>query len=342
VKCVVWDLDETLWHGVLLEGDDVRLRDGVEDLIRTLDSRGILNSIASRNDAEAAGAKLRDFGLDALFVYPQISWGAKSAAVGEVVRSLNIGADAVAFVDDDPFERDEVAASVPGVLCIDAHDIATLAQREEFRPRFVTEDSSRRRAMVQAEIVRARVEETMAPSEFLASLAMTLTLGGAGENDLARVEELTLRTNQLNSTGYTYSYEELDALRKSSSHRLVIAGLDDRYGTYGKIGLALVELHDDHWLIRLLLVSCRVMARGVGSMLLTYILEAAAETLTPVRAEFRRTKRNRPMYIMFKMAGFLEIGGDGEVALLEHDLTTIPARPAYVDVRVDVSGASQA
>jgi len=335
IKCVVWDLDRTLWNGVLLEGDDVRLRDGAEAVLRGLDERGILHSIASRNDLATTETKLRELGIDGFFLYPQISWGAKSAAVAAIARSLNIGTDALAFVDDDPFERDEVAASMPEVLCIDAGELDAMLERPELKPHRITDDSGRRRAMVQAEIARSASEESMAPAEFLASLQMILTISDAGEEDLARVEELTVRTNQLNSTGYTYTHEELDDLRQSAGHRLVVAGLDDRYGTYGKVGLALVELHDDHWLLRVLLISCRVMARGVGPSLLTYVLEEGARTGVPVRAEFIRTDRNRPMYLMFKMAGFREIDRTDDVPLLEHDLSNIVPIPAYVDLRVE-------
>lgn len=334
VKCVVWDLDNTIWDGVLLEGDDVRLRPEVVAAIRTLDERGILHSIASRNDAESARAKLRELGIRDLFVHPQIGWSAKSAAVTEVVRALNIGADAIAFVDDDPFERDEVATAVGGVLCLDASEAASLPSRQEFVPRVVTDDARRRRSMVQAEIERSHAEAEMAPAAFLASLDMRMTIGQAGEDDLLRVEELTQRTSQLNSTGYVYSHDELEAMRCSGRHLLLVAGLDDRYGTYGQIGLALVEQEPDHWRLLLLLVSCRVMARGVGNVLLTHILERAAAAGRPLRADFIRTDRNRPMLVMLRFAGFREIGRRDGIVVLEHDLTEVPSIPAYVDLDV--------
>ena len=113
VKCLVWDLDNTVWDGVLLEGDSVRLRHEVRHVICTLDERGILQSIASRNDYDEAMAKLEELSLAEYFVYAQISWGPKSTSLQNIVQRLNIGADSVAFIDDDPFERDEVAASVP-------------------------------------------------------------------------------------------------------------------------------------------------------------------------------------------------------------------------------------
>src|SRR5579863_9689303 len=84
IKCVVWDLDNTLWDGVLLEDEQVSLRPGVLEVIKTLDSRGILHSIASKNDRAAAMNKLAEFGLSEYFLYPQINWNSKAASVREI------------------------------------------------------------------------------------------------------------------------------------------------------------------------------------------------------------------------------------------------------------------
>jgi FkbH-like protein len=334
VKCVVWDLDHTLWEGVLLEGDEVSIRPGIVDVIETLDQRGILHSIASRNDYDKAMAKLTDFGLEKYFLFPQISWGPKSVSVGTIAKNLNIAADSLAFIDDDPFERDEVAAGVPDVLCIDAEDALTLPDLPELQPRFVSEDTRQRRSMYQAEIRREQAAEGMAPEQFLRSLGMVFTISEASERDLARVEELAVRTNQLNSTGITFSFSELQAFRQSPDHLLLVAGLEDRYGSYGKVGIALIERTDNAWLLRLLLMSCRVMSRGVGKAVLSYILQQAATEQKPVLADFVRTPRNRAMYLTFKLAGFKEVERDGQLARLEHDLSVIDPFPDFVEVRV--------
>ncbi|MFL6125195.1 HAD-IIIC family phosphatase, partial [Actinophytocola sp.] len=88
IKCVVWDLDDTLWDGILLEDPAVAVREDVVKLLHTLDERGILNSVASRNDHDLAMRRLAEAGLDEMFLYPRISWGPKSAAVAEVARLL--------------------------------------------------------------------------------------------------------------------------------------------------------------------------------------------------------------------------------------------------------------
>jgi len=339
IKCLVWDLDNTVWDGILLEDPQVTLRPEVAGILKGLDDRGILHSIASRNDRELALAKLRELGLDEYFLYPQINWNSKAASVAQIAADINIGLDAVAFVDDQPFEREEVAFSHPQVLCLDSAELGGILDLPEMMPRFLTEDSRQRRLMYLADIDRNRAEgEYVGPKEeFLAGLRMIFTLAPAREEDLKRAEELTVRTHQLNTTGYTYSYEELDAFRRSPRHQLLIASLEDRYGTYGKIGLALVERDPEVWSVKLLLMSCRVMSKGVGTIMINHILAEAKRAGARLRAEFVSNDRNRMMYVTYKFAGFKEVerrGPQGEVAVLENDLSHIQPLPSYVDVRI--------
>ncbi|MGB8943535.1 MAG: HAD-IIIC family phosphatase [Streptomyces sp.] len=336
VKCVVWDLDNTVWDGVLLEDGDVTLRPGVVDVIRTLDERGILHSIASRNDHDAAMAKLEELGIAEYFLYPQINWGNKSDSLRTVAETINIGIDTLAFVDDQPFERDEVRFAHEQVLTIDALDVAGIPALARMQPRFVTADSRERRHLYRADARRKQAEDTHhgTDEEFLASLGMRFTIEPAQERDLQRAEELTVRTNQLNATGYTYAYEELDAFRRSPDHDLLVAGLEDRYGTYGKIGLALVERGDGVRTVKLLLMSCRVMSRGVGSVLLRHLIAEAHGAGEKLRAEFVPTSRNRTMFVTYKFAGFREVEKRGEVSVLEHDGTQLQGFPPYMDVTV--------
>jgi FkbH-like protein len=334
VKCVVWDLDDTIWDGTLLEDDSVTLRPGIPELLDALDQRGILHSIASRNHHDTAMARLTELGLDHYFLHPQINWNAKSASVREVARALNIGLDTLAFIDDQPFERAEVEAALPQVLCLDAAAVATILDSPRFTPAFVTEDARQRRAMMQASMARDAAEAGFeGPSvEFLASLGMRVTIGPARPDDLRRAEELTLRTNQLNTTGYTYSHAELAELSRSPDHLVLMAGLDDRFGTYGRIGLAVLTRSPEVWSIRLLLMSCRVMARGVGSIFLGHIMRAAREAGVRLQAEFITNDRNRMMLITYRLAGFRTVAEDGAHLLFEHDLERVPEVPDYVTV----------
>ena len=110
LKCVIWDLDDTLWRGTLIENDALRPVPQRFALLRELDGRGVLQSVASRGDQERAEQRLRAYGLFDLLVWPQIGWRDKSEAVGDIVSALGFDPRTVAFVDNDPFERAEFRA----------------------------------------------------------------------------------------------------------------------------------------------------------------------------------------------------------------------------------------
>ncbi len=340
IKCLVWDLDHTVWNGVLLEGDALTVRPGVREAMETLDQRGILQSIASKNEHGAAWAQLERFGLAHYFLHPQISWEPKSASLRRIAERLNIGIDTFAFVDDQVFERDEVAFSIPEVRTYDAADVTTLVGQPDFTPVSVTEDARRRREMYQADIVRQEEESAFKGTNdaFLSTLAMTLSVAPAGAADLQRVEELVARTNQLNTTGKVYSFAELEALRVSPEHRLVVAELTDKHGSYGKIGVVLLHCADTTWTIKLLLMSCRVMSRGVGGALITLLRREARTAGVRLLADFRATERNRMMYITYKFAGFSEVNEADGLALLEADLERIPELPSYLEITSTLGG----
>ncbi|GAA6624126.1 HAD-IIIC family phosphatase [Scytonema sp. NUACC26] len=336
IKCVVWDLDNTIWDSVLLEDERVYLRSQVVDIIKILDSRGILQSIASKNDNARAMAQLQEFGLHEYFLYPQINWNSKSSSIQEIGKSLNLGIDTFAFIDDQLFELEEVNFSLTGILCINTADLAHLLDMPEMNPRFITEDSKLRRLMYISDRERNNSEKEFVGTqeEFLATLNMAFTISDAKEEDLQRAEELTVRTNQLNTTGYTYSYDELNQFRQSDKHKLLIASLDDKYGSYGKIGLALVECQELVWTVKLLLMSCRVMSRGVGTIMLNYIMTLAKKNNVRLRSEFVSNNRNRMMYVSYKFAGFQETEKKGDLLILENELTRIQPIPKYVKVKI--------
>ena len=337
IKCVVWDLDETLWHGVLTEDTGVELKPGIVEILETLDKKGILLSIASKNNFEDAMARLKAFNIDRFFLYPEINWGPKSESIGQIQKHLNFAIDTFLFIDDQAFERDEVRSVHQQVLTVDALDYEGLPELDCCNPRFITEDSNRRRRMYMDDISRKVEEESFnGPSEaFLASLKMEFVISKAKEDDLKRAEELTVRTNQLNATGKTYDYDELSHFRKSEDHLLLVCELTDRYGSYGKIGLALIEKSASTWHLKLLLMSCRVMSRGVGTVLMSYILQEAKKAGVRFLADFKKTDRNRMMYVSYKFANFTEIETDEDgFIVFENDLSVIQKFPPYITIEV--------
>lgn len=332
VKCLVWDLDNTVWDGVLLEGDRLHLRPGVLDTIRALDRRGILHSVASRNDPDQARLQLQQFGLWDWFLAPRIGWGPKSAAVEAIRKALNLGMEAMAFVDDQAYELAEVGFCHPQVLCLEAARVGEIPDMPEFQPLYVTAEAGRRRHLYRLDLER-QAEEGRFPGpreDFLAGLGMVFTLAAASRQDLERAEELTVRTHQLNTTGQTYSLEELDAFRTSPGHLVLVAGLEDRFGPYGQIGLALVDCGSEAWTVQLLLMSCRVAGRGVGTIMLHRLMEAAFRRGLPIRAWFRPTGRNQAMLTTYRFAGFREVARQGDLQILQARPGPVPPPPHYV------------
>lgn len=336
VKCVIWDLDDTLWQGVLAEGDTLVLTDLVKRTILEFDARGILQSIASRNNHCAAWQQLKAFGLDQYFLHPQINWGNKSESLQIIIDALGIGADSVVMIDDQPFERDEVKFRFPEVRVVDAARICDLLDSPDFRPICDTTESRQRRRIYQADIQRQQDEHAFGGprQDFLAMLGMSMLIRHATGDDLQRAEELTHRTNQLNATGTIFSRSELEALLLSDDHDLLVAELQDRYGPSGVIGFSLIQREASDWLIRMLLMSCRVLSRGTGGIFLSHILQRAAHHKVCLRAEFVPTDRNRIMYLTYKFCGFVEDGERDGVILLKHELEKIRPFPPYVDVYV--------
>jgi FkbH-like protein len=245
-----------------------------------------------------------------------------------------IGLDTFAFVDDQAFERDEVRHFLPAVTTIDAADIGGLLDLPRMQPRFITEESRMRRRMYQADIHRQQREEEFAGTkeEFLATLGMHLTIREACEADLRRAEELTIRTHQLNTTGRPYSYDTLSKRLGSPGHLVLVAELEDRYGASGTIGLVLIERQPEIWRVKLLIMSCRVLTRGIGGAVISYILQSARRCGVTVRADFVATGRNRMMYAMYKFHGFREVGEDDGLIVLAHDLERVLPCPPYLRI----------
>lgn len=341
IKCVIWDLDNTIWEGICLEDPRVTLRPGIEDVLREIGERGIVQSIASKNEEDALGF-VEKFGLKEYFVYPHVNWDPKEDNIRRIAEILNIGLDSVAFVDDNPFERESVEAMVPGVRTYDAADYMKLLDLPEMQLQYDTPEARARGRMYVDEAVRKEIEGQEERKEaFLMSLGMEAAPRLAGEGDLARICELVTRTNQFNSTGIRYSDSEVEEFFRSEDHRFHVVSLVDKYGDYGRCGVALIRDGKDEWNLEILLVSCRVAGRGLGSAFLAYLTEsAAAAGKKRFRAKYIKTDRNRQIGLLYKILGFSKNRdmSDDTSSVFEYDLGDGPiARPEWI--RIDMQGA---
>ena len=298
-KCVVWDLDNTIWQGVLVEDglDKLRLEPKAVATIIELDRRGILQSVASKNTDDAAREALRHFGLDQYLLYPQINWGPKSASLSAIADALNIGLDTFVFVDDQPFERAEVSVAHPGVTVIDAAELDDLLSRPMFAVP-VTAESRRRRSMYQEEQTRDVAQLGSADTffDFLRSCGLHLSVRAIEGATVARVKELAQRTNQLNYAGRRLSDADLAALLQPGASRVgLILSVRDRFGDYGAIGFAVVDRAT--FSVDNFFMSCRVQRKTVEHAFFAGLqAHAHAGGVETIRIAYQSTARNTPAW----------------------------------------------
>ena len=308
VKCVVWDLDNTVWDGTLIETDDpkrLNLKTGVLETIQELDRRGIIQSIASKNDMEVAWPVVEDLGIAEYFLYPQIHWNAKSGSIEQIAKSLNIGIDSLALIDDSIFERQQVKSQLPQVRVYDVSELANLMQLPEFSV-MVTEESKNRRFMYQAEEKRNTMmsQGKQGTVEFLKKCHLTIQLfAPETEEQIMRCYELVVRTNQLNMSGKKYSVEEFKEVLYRPNHKNFAFSCHDDFGEYGIVGFGQYYIEQEKLVFTEFAMSCRVAGKYVESALFTSLLQI--ENCKIGKFEILITKKNSLLRNTLKEIGFL-------------------------------------
>ncbi|MCA9913437.1 MAG: HAD-IIIC family phosphatase, partial [Anaerolineae bacterium] len=189
IKCVAWDLDNTLWHGVIGDAgpDGVTVNEQMVHLVREFDRRGILQTIASKNNYETAWPKIVSMGLADYFLYPAINWSPKSQNLKQIASELNINIDTFAFVDDSEFERHEVSSVLPQVRVFDPLQGPEFANHPEFDLPVSSESSSRRLSYL-AESKRRQISQSFRGDydRFLKSCGMSMTIRKPGRQEQPR------------------------------------------------------------------------------------------------------------------------------------------------------------
>ncbi len=336
-KCVAWDLDNTIWEGTLIEDGPgkIKLRSEAVDLIRWLDERGIMQTIVSKNDHEQAMEALKQFGIDEYFLYPAINWGSKSANLRQIANRLNINLDTFALIDDSEFERSEVAAALPMVRLYRETALEELKRLAEFDVP-ITAASALRRSSYLTEMKRERAQETFGTDylEFLRSCQLKLrTLAPESESERARCLELIQRSNQLNLSSRRYTVEEFADLLANPRMLNVAMQCEDRFGDYGIVGFASIDLGEQEPAVRDFVLSCRVAQKRVEHAFYAWLggrmKERGARRLL---VRLVRTDRNTPLVKVFEEMPFRQIGADGAAALLALDLDSAPGADGVVTV----------
>lgn len=307
VKCVAWDLDNTLWDGILGEDgpDGVTLRPAAAETIRRLDERGILNTVCSKNDEALAKAALEKFGLWDYFLYPKINWKPKSGNLTEIAKLLNINIDTFAFVDDSAFERAEVGESLLCVRVYADSEAESLLSRPEFDVP-VTEDSKKRRAFYMAE---ARRQDAFTESDsgdykaFILSCGFVIDMAPCkAQQDIDRCHELLMRTNQLNASTNRIPADEFRAIAEDPDRLVLRVKCVDRYGEYGTVGCLILDTRGEVLHCTDFVISCRVAKKKVESAIIMFLMQKYGK---PMDVVYRPSERNHVL-----KDEFLSIGAD--------------------------------
>lgn len=285
VKLVIWDLDDTFWEGTLSEGPVTIIDKNVETLKYLVD-HGVMNSIVSKNDFEAAKSELEKHGLWEYFVFPSIDWTPKGARVKGVIEDMALRPDNVLFVDDNAMNLREASFSLPRLMTLDAADIQALWAS---LPALTKADPERKR-LKQYRILETKREARIhsgSIDDFLRESQISVTIRKPEKEELERIHEMVMRTNQLNYTKDRCSLGELENQYYSSDFDLGIAEASDRYGDYGIVGFYSLDKRSGR--LRHFLFSCRTLGMGIEQYVYQRLgfpaLNVCGEVANPVVAK---------------------------------------------------------
>lgn len=341
IKCVVADLDNTLWDGILRD-DGIEGINVYQNRLTVLDfltRRGILLAIASKNDSSIQ--PLVDDVLGSIsdsFTIKKINWNDKAQNLIEIAQELNIGLDSLAFFDDNPYERDQIQLFLPDVLVLPETEIIHTLNRIEFEPIGKLTKESAKRTQMYAEQKKREIDETefaLDKEGFLLSCDLELWMREAKDVDLGRVTELIQRTNQLNATAVRYSKDEILDFHKSSEYKIYVVNLYDRYGEYGLIGVTLIHKDEHKWVMEVLTFSCRAMGKTVEQTFLSFLMqEAQKEDADILIGKYKKTEKNEAMERLFTEASFESKAAENGLVIWEYNFmdNEIPDYPKWFKI----------
>jgi FkbH-like protein len=328
-KVLALDLDHTLWGGIL--GEDgvggIALGDEFpgnafktwQRYLRTLRDRGVLLAICSKNneaDVEQVFARHADMFLQRTdFAAARINWLSKTENLRSLAEELNLGLDAFVFLDDSAFEREEVRATLPMVHVLDFPEsplglIDAVEDSGLFDRLALSAEDSARTEMYRQQGERAQASQaSVSPGEFLRSLQLVATIGNVDADTLPRIAQLLAKTNQFNLTTRRHSAAEVRTLIDSGAIALWLR-LADKFGDHGLVVTAIaVPEPDGVWRIDSLLLSCRIIGRGVESALLARLIALIREQGgRSVLGEYFPTAKNSLVADFYPRHGFAAEG----------------------------------
>jgi FkbH-like protein len=355
-KCVVVDLDGTLWGGVVgeLGPEGIHLgpaAPGVEyvdfqEALLNLTRRGILLAVCSKNNVDDVMPVFRDHKHMVLreehFAALRINWTNKAENLASIAEELNIGLDTFVFLDDNPVERELVRQMLPDVLVVDlprdaSQYRATLESLTDFELLAITKEDEQRAGQYQANRKRQTLERASGSLDaYLRSLEIRARVASAEPHHVARLVQMFNKTNQFNATTRRYQTPDMERLLASAAHHVYVLEVADRFGDHGLVGAAIAVEEAEAWRIDSVLLSCRAMGLSAETVLLKRIYDAARAKNAPrLVGEFIPTKKNGPAADFYSRHGFqLDRESDGAQAWGLDPRTARIDDPAWIAVQV--------
>lgn len=333
VKCLVCDLDNTLWKGIIRDDgkEGISVHYNTVNILQMLSRRGVIIALCSKNDEFVADELESVLGEDFMqkVSATRINWLPKSDNIQALSKILNIGLDSMAFVDDSQYEREQVASSLPEVRVYKETDFYSMLTDVVFEPEgAVTSESSARVQMYKEQARRNEAELTFDGGfeAFLRDCKMKVYMHQAKEAELIRVVELIQRTNQLNTSIRRYTKAEVIEMHGNKKYKIYTLRVKDRFGEYGLVGVVVVQIENQEWFISLLLLSCRVMGRNIESFMFDYVKQSAKESgASLISLEYNSTDRNQAMQKIVMDNGFEKCGnGRYLYQLKENEIINLP------------------
>ena len=316
VKLLIWDGDETLWNGTIMEGDKIYLPEGRLKFCESLYNMGCLQSVASKNTMANVEEALHKLGLSQMFLASQGDLEKpKSEMVQHIMKELNIvNPEEIIFVDDNGFNVAEVRSKlgVYSMLGVDEEKIETLTARK-----VVTEEDKNRVRSYRAELERDKANEAYDGDkmEFLKSCEMEAKIRPATELDLPRIHSLVERANQFSAA--MRPYLKRDGVFALHNGQLFVLEAEDKFGKYGLSGVCRCSKGK----ISLFVISCRLQGKGYGSAFLGWMINNQNVTL----AEWMETQYNVGVRNLFEWYGFsIEKMEESCVAVLPSTVVSLP------------------
>ncbi|MEO3814016.1 HAD-IIIC family phosphatase [Sphaerisporangium sp. B11E5] len=354
-KVLAIDLDQTLWGGVL--GDDgvegIEVAHGkrgeafrrFQGVVKQLGAQGVLLAAVSKNDQDAVLAALRDHPDMVVraedFVRVLANWQPKPDNLRTLLRELNLGGDSVVFADDSVHECAAVAAELPETAVVRLGDdpalhASRLLAEGWFTTTEVTAEDRLRTRRYHEEAARSEfLAAAGSAQEFLEGLGVSVTLAPAAGGDIARLSQLTLRTNQFNLTTERLSQEEVRERAERPGSCVLAISAADRFGHNGVVGAVFLSADRDGLLIDNFLLSCRVFSRGIEQACLAAVLgQARAAGFPEVRGRYVATAKNAKVRDFYSHYGFAVAESAPESARYTHDLSEIVEVPEHLTLRV--------